>query len=97
MDMNLKEYLSDHGAQIRLAQTVECHPVLINQWANGVRSIPIERCVAIERATGGKVTRRDLRTDWRLIWPELANQPDIVQPKSEQTTACHLKPTPKTS
>ena len=29
-------------------------------------------CVAIERETGGAVTRRDLRpADWWLIWPEL--------------------------
>jgi len=28
---------------------------------------------AIERATNGQVTRRDLRPhDWRNIWPELA-------------------------
>lgn len=31
-------------------------------------------CVAIERATAGTVTRRDLRPhDWHLIWPELAD------------------------
>lgn len=30
------------------------------------------RCVAIERATSGAVSRRDLRPlDWREIWPEL--------------------------
>lgn len=29
-------------------------------------------CVAIERETGGKVTRQQLRPkDWRDIWPEL--------------------------
>lgn len=32
-------------------------------------------CVAIERATGGAVTRRDLRPDdWQDIWPELAEE-----------------------
>ena len=31
-------------------------------------------CVSIERATGGAVTRRDLRPDdWARIWPELAD------------------------
>jgi hypothetical protein len=31
-----------------------------------------EYCVAIERATEGKVSRRDLRPDdWAAIWPEL--------------------------
>lgn len=33
------------------------------------------RCVAIERATNGAVTRKDLRPhDWRDIWPELAEK-----------------------
>jgi DNA-binding transcriptional regulator YdaS (Cro superfamily) len=35
-------------------------------------SIPIEHCATIERATGGAVTRKDLRPDdWARIWPEL--------------------------
>jgi DNA-binding transcriptional regulator YdaS (Cro superfamily) len=34
--------------------------------------IGAEICVAIEKATEGKVSRRDLRPmDWQLIWPEL--------------------------
>lgn len=36
-------------------------------------------CVAIERESGGAVTRMALRPDWREIWPELSeakpNQP----------------------
>lgn len=36
-------------------------------------------CVAIERESGGVVTRMALRPDWREIWPELTetkpNQP----------------------
>jgi len=28
-------------------------------------------CVSIERETSGEVTRKDLRSDWREIWPEL--------------------------
>lgn len=33
----------------------------------------MERCAAIEAATHGEVTRRDLRPDdWEQIWPELA-------------------------
>ena len=44
----------------------------VSQWCTGVRPVPIERCVAIERATEGAVTRRDLRPDdWHEIWPEL--------------------------
>ncbi len=29
-------------------------------------------CVLVERHSGGAVTRRELRTDWQAIWPELA-------------------------
>ena len=48
-------------------------PQLMWQWTAGVRPVPIERCVPIERATDGAVTRRDLRPDdWQEIWPELA-------------------------
>jgi len=33
------------------------------------------RCVEIEKATAGQVTRRDLRPDdWDRIWPELAER-----------------------
>lgn len=39
------------------------------------QSIGPEICVAIERASEGTVTRRDLRPDdWRDIWPELAEK-----------------------
>lgn len=42
-------------------------------WRDGKRRLPIEHCSAIERATNGGVTRRDLRPlDWQDIWPELA-------------------------
>jgi DNA-binding transcriptional regulator YdaS (Cro superfamily) len=34
--------------------------------------VPAEHCAAIEQATLGAVTRRDLRPDdWHRIWPEL--------------------------
>jgi DNA-binding transcriptional regulator YdaS (Cro superfamily) len=35
-------------------------------------SVPVEHCLAIERATEGAVTRRDLRPDdAHLIWPDI--------------------------
>jgi len=37
----------------------------------------VGECVAIERATGGVVTRKDLRPDdWWKIWPELVEDGD---------------------
>ena len=44
--------------------------------------VPVEHCLAIERATDGQVTRADLRPDdhW-LIWPDLA-------PPAEKALSC---------
>ncbi|MGV7210473.1 transcriptional regulator [Oxalobacteraceae bacterium A2-2] len=71
--MKLIDYVKHRGAQRALAEQLEITPVLISQWANGVRPIPPERCVEIELATGRQVTRIDMRpTDWEKIWPELA-------------------------
>lgn len=57
-----------------LARRLEIPTALMSQWHTGVRPVPIERAVQIERATLGVVTRRDLRPDdWERIWPELAN------------------------
>jgi DNA-binding transcriptional regulator YdaS (Cro superfamily) len=43
---------------------------VVSNWR--VRGVPISQCSAIESATSGAVTRRDLRPDdWHRIWPEL--------------------------
>lgn len=72
--MQLRTYLNSapRGTAVELARAVEVSPVMVTQWANGVKAVPTERCLAIERATGGKVTRADLRpSDFWLIWPDL--------------------------
>jgi len=56
----------------------------IRQWRYGYGGrVPNPAyCLAIERATGGQVTRRDLRpNDCEQIWPDLANE--IQQPQKE--------------
>lgn len=71
--MKLSEFLIGRGSGARLARAIGVQPQLMWQWTAGVRPVPIERCVPIERATDGAVTRRDLRPDdWQEIWPELA-------------------------
>lgn len=71
--MKLKDYVAERGVTAALARQIGAQPQLMWQWASGVRPVPIERCVAIERATDGAVTRIDLRPDdWHEIWPELA-------------------------
>jgi len=77
--MNLSEYLNEEGALSiqRLREMIGAKSdAQIRQWQYGYAGrIPSPAyAVAIERATNGAVTRRDLRPDdWHLIWPELAD------------------------
>lgn len=46
----------------------------VSHWKS-IQSVPVQFCYRIEEATGGAVTRRDLRpNDWQAIWPELADK-----------------------
>ena len=64
------------GGQSALANICGVSPQAVSQWMRGLRPVPIERCVLIERATSRIVSRRDLRPDdWADIWPEL-QEPD---------------------
>jgi DNA-binding transcriptional regulator YdaS (Cro superfamily) len=69
--MKLSDYLSERGSRAALAKKLGVAPSMVTQWANGDRDVPPSRCASIEEATGGKVTRRDLRDDWITYWPEL--------------------------
>lgn len=71
--MKLDEFVDGcRGRQTELAKKLGCQAQLVWQWSRGVRPVPFERCVQIERATGGQVRRWDLRPhDWHVMWPEL--------------------------
>jgi len=63
------------GSMAELARILGVTRAAVHQWTRDGAQVPIERCYAIEVATGGAVTRRDLRPrDWRSIWPELAQR-----------------------
>ena len=63
------------GGQAKLASLIGVRQQHVWNWLNRGDSVPPEFCVAIERATENKVTRRDLRpTDWHRIWPELVTE-----------------------
>lgn len=72
--MTLDEYLSENAA-VDLAKAVKATAAEISDWRRNKRQVPVRRCVPIEIATGGQVTRKDLRPDdWAEYWPELAEE-----------------------
>ena len=76
--MKLIEFIAQtgRGAGVALAKNLQVSQPTVSDWCTGKKRVPIERCAAIERATNGAVTRKDLRPDdWHEIWPELATNP----------------------
>lgn len=79
--MKLSDWLKQEpGRTAQLAQALGLrnprNPALISQWSTGIRDVPVERCVAIEKFSDGAVRRWDLRPDdWHEIWPELVGHP----------------------
>lgn len=74
---SLNDYMASDGALTNreLAAAINCDAAQVRQWRSedSGRRPGAAYCAAIERATGGRVTRRDLRPDdWAAIWPELA-------------------------
>lgn len=72
--MELKKYIDslEWGGAKELADQLGVSKSFLSQMASGVSAISPKRCVEIEIATNGAVTRRDLRPDdWYKIWPEL--------------------------
>jgi DNA-binding transcriptional regulator YdaS (Cro superfamily) len=83
--MKLFDYVSKHGSKTELARAIGAQPQLVWQWATGVRPVPLERCVPIEVATEGVVSREELRPDdWQNIWPELVNRAQPNQPTAQE-------------
>ena len=61
------------GGLTALSKAIGISPAYAWQLKKGMRPLKPTHCVAIERATGGTVTRKDLRpNDWQDIWPELS-------------------------
>ena len=86
----LKTWLSaERGRGVRLAACLHVPPSFVAKMASGDKSIPLEHATAIEKFTGGFVTRRDIRPDdWRDIWPELADsEPKPTQALTQQAHA----------
>ena len=72
--MKLDKFLKQkHGRQAWLAKELNVTAGFINQITNGSRPIPVRFGIAIESATKGEVTRKDMFSNWAEIWPELAD------------------------
>ena len=78
--MNLRQYVeTERGNAANLARALGVSPVMVSQWVSGVKSVPAERCPAIERATGGDVRCEELRPD--VEWNVLRDpRPDVGGP-----------------
>lgn len=71
--LKLNKYLASQprGAHARLAEYLGVSYPQLSSMVSGRLSISPAKCVLIERHTGGKVSRKDLRADWAEIWPEI--------------------------
>lgn len=58
----LDKAISAVGTAADLARAVGVVPMAVSQWRKR-KQVPAERCLQIEAATAGKVTRYDLRPD----------------------------------
>jgi DNA-binding transcriptional regulator YdaS (Cro superfamily) len=89
--MNLQAWVNvKRGRILFLARCIGVPASFMSKMAAGIKPVPVERCVPIERATEGAVTRRDLRPDdWHDIWPELAEAQSGKAQAAIQNVAGH--------
>ncbi len=62
MNPPLHQAIEFLGSQAALARRIGIRPQAVQQWTTTGR-VPADRCLAVEHATGGKVSRYDLRPD----------------------------------
>lgn len=70
------DYIREAAFELRmshrqLAKTLDVSEQALRNYRMGKQRLPAKLCVQLEVMTGGKVTRKQLRTDWAEIWPEL--------------------------
>jgi DNA-binding transcriptional regulator YdaS (Cro superfamily) len=61
--MELRKYVEENGGQTEFARRLGVSQGLVWQWLNEKTGVTWERAKEIEAATGGAVTRHELRPD----------------------------------
>lgn len=79
----LSKAIKAAGSAAELSRRLGVSRQVVANWRT--RGVPVERCIDIERATGGRVMRWDLCPEWRRRWPELARRK--AAPKDEAISA----------
>lgn len=60
------------GGPTEMARIIGVTTQAVCFWRDGKRILPVEHGAAIEAATKGVVSRKELYpNDWRRVWPEL--------------------------
>jgi len=76
--MDLKTYFKSNR-QVEFAKLLGVTPGAVNQWVNGSVILTADRCIQIEKATGGLVRCEELNPNvpWEVLrtTPELTTQP----------------------
>ena len=63
MNEAILKTLSMYGSQDAMAKAIGVSQFAVSKWVRGVGAISAESAVLIEHATGGVITREDLRPD----------------------------------
>lgn len=67
------------GSQQALADALKIKSPSISGWRQAGR-VPVERCAAVEEATGGRVTRHELRPD---VFGPAPSKAEEAEPQQE--------------
>jgi DNA-binding transcriptional regulator YdaS (Cro superfamily) len=67
--MDFEHVIHQFGGSTSFAKLIGAKPQQVSNWR--VRGVPVEQCIAIERATKGAVRCEDLRPD--VDWAVLRN------------------------
>ncbi|WP_237929948.1 transcriptional regulator [Buttiauxella sp. S19-1] len=86
--MDFKTYYDnlERGERMKLAKELGVYLGSLSQMASGYTKIPPARALAIELATRGEVTRKELLpNDWEKYWlPSELDHTDVLRREVEQ-------------